>query len=95
MGGRLQHPAANAFFVTLDDGQGLIPLILWPAVYGQYRSKLRETFVLVAGKVSRKEGTVNIIVEHVGTLADFRAKQGRIVEGPGTERFQQARSYFR
>lgn len=92
---RLQHPAANAFFVTLDDGAGLIPLILWPAVYEQYRSKLRETFVLVAGRVSRKEGTVNIIVEHVGTLSDFRAKQGKRDEGPGTERFQQTRPYFR
>ncbi|MSQ13666.1 MAG: DNA polymerase III subunit alpha [Dehalococcoidia bacterium] len=92
---RLQHPAANAFFVTLDDGEGLIPLILWPAVYEQYRGKLRETFVLVAGRVSRKEGTVNIIVEHVGTLADFRAKQRTRTEGPGTERFQQARPYFR
>ncbi|MBM3946004.1 MAG: error-prone DNA polymerase, partial [SAR202 cluster bacterium] len=92
---RLQHPAAKAYFVSLDDGEGLVPLILWPAVYEQYRGKLRETFVLAAGRVSRKEGTVNIVVERVGTLADFRAKQGTGGERPGTERFQQPRPYFR
>jgi len=92
---RLQHPAAQAYFVTLEDEEGLIPLVLWEGMYEQYRSTLRETFVLAAGRVSRKEGTVNIIVERLGTLRDFRRKQGREPAGAGTETMQQPRPYFR
>ena len=73
----------------------LIPLILWEGVYEQYRSALRETFVLAAGRVSRKEGTVNVVVERLGTLGDLRRKQGKEPSVAGTETMQQPRPYFR
>ena len=92
---RLQHPAAQAYFITLEDETGLIPLILWLGVYEQYRSKIRESFLLVKGKVSRKQGTLNIVVEHMGSLRDFYAKQEATKATKGTETLKKARPYFR
>ena len=58
----LQHPRANAYFMTLEDEYGFIPLIIWTGVYEQYRSILREPLLLVEGTVSRKQGTLNVVV---------------------------------
>jgi aspartyl-tRNA synthetase len=58
----LQHPLANAYFITLEDEHGFIPLIIWPNVYEKYRDKLREPLLLVEGVVSRREGTLNVVV---------------------------------
>lgn len=51
---RLQHPAANAYFITLEDEEGLIPLILWPGVYDRYKGKVKETFLLASGTEARR-----------------------------------------
>jgi error-prone DNA polymerase len=58
----LQHPLANAYFITLEDEHGFIPLIIWTNVYEKYRDKLREPLLLVEGVVSRREGTLNVVV---------------------------------
>ena len=58
----LQHPLANAYFITLQDEYGFIPLIIWTSVYEQYRDKLREPLLMVEGIVSRREGTLNVVV---------------------------------
>ena len=54
---RRQHPMTDAVFVTLEDEFGHIPLIVWPGVYNRYRDQLREPFVLVSGRVTRRDGT--------------------------------------
>ena len=36
----LQHPLSSAYFITLEDEFGFIPLIIWPKVYEQYKTKL-------------------------------------------------------
>ncbi len=92
---RLQHPAADAYFISLEDEEGLIPLILWPAVYEAYRAKVSETFLLAYGAVSRKEGTINVIVERLGTLSDFMSKRATGPDGPGVETLPRPRPYFR
>jgi len=58
----LQHPHADAYFITLEDDQGMIPLIIWPDVYEQFRQTLREPLLLIEGFVSRREGTMNVVV---------------------------------
>ena len=39
---RRQRPLGKAVFITLEDEFGHTPLIVWPAVYAQYRLVLRE-----------------------------------------------------
>jgi error-prone DNA polymerase len=61
----LQHPLAEAYFLSLEDEFGFIPLIVWPSTYEEYKRELREPFMLVEGTISRREGTLNIVVQKV------------------------------
>ena len=65
---RRQRPLGKAVFMTLEDEFGHIPLIIYPAVYDQYRLVLREPVLIVQGIISRKEGTMNIRVIHAKSL---------------------------
>ena len=65
---RRQRPLAKAVFVTLEDEFGHIPLIVWPAVYEKYRLVLREPVLKVNGVISRREGTLNVVVNHAERL---------------------------
>ena len=79
----LQHPLANAYFMTLEDEHGFMPLIIWTTVYEKYRDKLREPLLLVEGVVSRREGTLNVVVNtvRVPALSDMRkGSNGRASE---------------
>ena len=66
---RRQRPLGKAIFITLEDEYGLSPLIIWPAVYQRYRHVFREPLLAVQGTVSRREGTMNIIVSHARGLS--------------------------
>ncbi|MEE8473193.1 MAG: DNA polymerase III subunit alpha [Dehalococcoidia bacterium] len=67
---RRQRPRGKAVFMTLEDEVGHIPLIVWPKVYERYRNIMREPLLLVGGTVSRREGTMNIVVSWAKVLAD-------------------------
>ncbi len=64
---RRQHPLSKAYFFTLEDEFGHISLIVWPDVYQRYKNRLREPFLIVDGTVSRREGTMEVIVNRVQT----------------------------
>ncbi len=64
---RRQYPLAKAYFITLEDEFGHISLVIWPQVYERYRNKFKEPFLIVKGKISRRGGTLNVVVEQVGT----------------------------
>ena len=66
---RRQRPLGKAVFITLEDELGHIPLVVWPKVYERYREVLREPFLLATGTVSRRDGTMNIVVLHAEPLA--------------------------
>ena len=61
----LQHPLSQAYFITLEDEFGFIPLLIWRNVYEENKSKLHEPIMFVSGIVSQREGTLNIIVKDV------------------------------
>ncbi len=69
---RRQRPQGKVVFITLEDEFGHIPLIVWPAVYVEYRLILREPVLLVRAKVSRREGTLNLVVEHAENLPSVK-----------------------
>ena len=65
---RRQKPLGKAVFMTLEDEHGHSPLVVWPAVYARLRHVLREPVVVVTGTVSRREGTMNIVVRAADVL---------------------------
>ena len=70
---RRQRPLSKAVFITLEDEFGHIPLVVWPAAYERYRLVLREPVLQVRGVVSRREGTLNIVLTHVESIKGPRA----------------------
>ncbi len=65
-----QHPKGRdgTVFVTIEDETGDVQLILWPDVFTHYRRALGSRIILASGKVSRYDGTTNVIVSHVQTV---------------------------
>ena len=65
-----QHPKGRdgTIFVTIEDETGDAQVILWPHIYKQYRRELRSQVVLIAGEISRWDGTSNTIVSEVRAL---------------------------
>ncbi|MDA1036541.1 MAG: helix-hairpin-helix domain-containing protein, partial [Chloroflexi bacterium] len=65
---RRQRPQAKAYFLTLEDEFGHTPALAWPDTYKRYRQVIREPALIIHGTVSRREGTMNILVRHVEPL---------------------------
>ena len=62
---RRQHPGANAVFITLEDEFGHAPLVVWSDVFSRYRLVIREPVLKVRGVVSRRNGSLNVVVRHM------------------------------
>jgi error-prone DNA polymerase len=61
--------AKGHHFVTLEDEDGFINVIVRPDVYAQYRRILRESpLLIVEGKVQRHGGVTNLIARAVSAL---------------------------
>ena len=65
---RRQHPHTNAIFITLEDEHGHIPLIIWPQTFKRYRLEIRASVLKVRGQISRRNGTMNIVAQHIENL---------------------------
>lgn len=62
---RRQRPSAKAVFVTLEDEFGHIPMVIWPNTYTRIRNKLKASFLIAVGVISRREDTMNIVVQDI------------------------------
>ena len=69
-----QHPKGRngTIFVTIEDETGDAQVILWPDVHKRFRRELRSQVVLIAGEISRWDGTSNTIVSEVRALSGVR-----------------------
>ena len=65
---RRQRPQAKAYFLTLEDEFGHTPALAWLDTYRRYRNVIREPALIIHGTVSRREGTMNVVVRHVEPL---------------------------
>jgi len=63
-------PTAKGFaFVTLEDEEGLMNVVLRPDIYKRYKQTVRlEPLLVVDGTVQKKEGVVNIVASRIGVL---------------------------
>ena len=62
---RGQH---GTVFVTIEDETGDVQLILWPRVFARCHRALGNQVILARGRVSRWDGTTNVIVSGVGRI---------------------------
>jgi error-prone DNA polymerase len=69
---RRQRPLGEAVYLTLEDEFGHSPLIVWPRVYQRLRPVLGESLLVVAGEISRRDGTMNIAVRGARTLRSLQ-----------------------
>ena len=62
-----QHPRGQdgTVFVTIEDETGDVQLILWPRVFVRCRRVLGNQVILARGRVSRWDGTTNVVVSEV------------------------------
>ncbi len=66
-----QRPATakGVTFMLLEDEHGTINLIVPPPVHDRFRLAVRtEPLVLAAGRLERREGTTNVLVDHIERL---------------------------
>ena len=59
-------------FVTIEDEQGDVQLILWPRVFQRHRRDLQSNIVLARGAVFRRDGAATFVV------SDLRAIDPRV-----------------
>ena len=59
-----QHPRGQhgTVFVTIEDEEGDVQLIVWPPVFARCRRQLQSRVVLAKGTVSRWDGAATVIV---------------------------------
>jgi error-prone DNA polymerase len=62
---RRQRPHGKVVFITLEDEFGHIPLMVFPQVYEAQEYKFKTPFLWIKGKMSRREGTHNVVAEEV------------------------------
>ena len=61
--------AKNHHFVTLEDADGMMNVIVRPDIYEKYKFVLRrEPLLIVTGQVEKKGTVVNLIARHVAGL---------------------------
>jgi len=78
-----QKPATakGHLFLTLEDEDGLINIVVRPKVYERYRRVARmEPLLVVEGIVQKSGGTVNILAEHLIPLRHEAERQRSIPE---------------
>jgi error-prone DNA polymerase len=62
---RKRHPTAKGFvFITMEDEDGLVNVIVKPDVYQQYYKVLRNCFLLIVeGTIQKQRGILNVLAE--------------------------------
>ncbi len=65
-----QHPKGQegTVFVTIEDEEGDVQLILWPAVFARRRRQLQSRIILARGVVSRWDGTTSLVVSDLQAI---------------------------
>ncbi len=65
-----QHPKGEkgTVFVTIEDEEGDVQLILWPRVFQRHRRRLQSDIILARGTVSRRDGAATLVVSNLRAI---------------------------
>jgi error-prone DNA polymerase len=62
---RRQRPHGKVVFITLEDEFGHIPCMVFSKVYERYEHTFHSAFLIIKGKLTRREGTHNVVINQV------------------------------
>jgi error-prone DNA polymerase len=62
---RRQRPHGKVVFITLEDEFGHIPCMVFGKVYERYEHTFRSPFLIIKGRLTRREGTCNVVINAV------------------------------
>jgi error-prone DNA polymerase len=65
---RRQRPHGKVVFITLEDEFGHIPCMVFGKVYERYEYTFRSAFLIIEGRLTRREGTCNVVINQVKTF---------------------------
>jgi len=75
--------AKGHVFLTLEDEEGLMNIVLKPRVYQNYRYLVRtEPLIAVEGVLQKRDGIVNIVADRLATLRQERERQQVLYPAP-------------
>jgi error-prone DNA polymerase len=66
---RRQRPHGKVVFITLEDEFGHIPCMVFGKVYEEYEHTFRSPFLIIKGRLTRREGTCNVVINHVESFS--------------------------
>jgi error-prone DNA polymerase len=77
------HTAKGHVFLTLEDEEGLLNVVLKPHVYQKYRYLVRtEPLLVIQGVLQKREGITNVIAEGVAPFREERQRQQALYPAP-------------
>ena len=62
---RRQRPQGKVVYITLEDEYGHIPCMVFGKVYECHEHKFRSPFLIIKGRLSKREGTCNVVINQV------------------------------
>jgi error-prone DNA polymerase len=75
--------AKGHVFLTLEDEEGLLNIVLKPAVYHKYRYLVRtEPLLVIEGVLQKREGIANIVADHLASLRQEYERQQALCPPP-------------
>jgi error-prone DNA polymerase len=75
--------AKGHVFLTLEDEEGLLNIVLKPGVYQKYRYLVRtEPLLVIQGVLQKREGIANIVADHLASLRQERERQQALYTPP-------------
>jgi len=75
--------AKGHVFLTLEDEEGLLNIVLKPHVYQKYRYLVRtEPLIVVEGILQKREGIINIVAKRLASLKQERERQQALYPPP-------------
>jgi error-prone DNA polymerase len=66
---RRQRPQGKVVYITLEDEFGHIPCMVFSKVYERQEHKFKAPFLIVKGRLSRREGTCNVVINQVKSFS--------------------------
>jgi len=66
---RRQRPHGKVVFITLEDEFGHIPCMVFGQVYERFEHTFRSPFLIIKGRLTRREGTCNVVISHAESFA--------------------------
>jgi error-prone DNA polymerase len=66
---RRQRPHGKVVFITLEDEFGHIPCMVFGRVYERYEHTFRSPFLIIKGRLTRREGTCNVVINEAKSFS--------------------------